>query len=286
MPLRTGDPRTALQRALTDRRMDVAVSNEEIERVIAEELEKDDTDIDAQLLDYCYDVVGMRSPAPLSDRKIMAVTRRVWRRVQKALSTQTEPRYRPLRLAAAVLTAVALLFASSLLPQRMFHSRSTPDGQQYVVMGIARDNTGAALAAEIPAEDSYTDAFVRLDSLEDIPKRLGYAITLPQWLPEGVRVRAVFALRNEQFDIISVQYQDGDAQILLDFTYYRDTSAFGVSYEQDEEGKTIALENGSNIYVISNEQSLWGLYQDGRVFYHIDAIGYDVNTLLEIFNSI
>ena len=160
------------------------------------------------------------------------------------------------------------------------------DGQQYVVMGIARDNTGAALAAENPAEDSYTDAFVRLDSLEDIPKRLGYAITLPQWLPEGVRVRAVFAMRNEQFDIISVQYQDGDAQILLDFTYYRDTSAFGVSYEQDEEGKTIALENGSNIYVISNEQSLWGLYQDGRVFYHIDAIGYDVNTLLAIFNSI
>ena len=271
--------------------MDCSVSDADIERVIAEEFEKGDIEMDTDLIDYCFLLADQRSHKPLSRGYLYVSRRRVWRRVSKALREKPampapHPLARAFRMAAALLTVIALLFAAPLLPRRFFNSRSTPDQQQYLLMGITRDNIGAALAAGQSDESSYTDGYVSLNRAEDIPGRLGYGIDLPKWLPEGSEIRSIAILRDSHIDSVTVHYQSGDKQIFLDFTYYWDVSALSLYYEQNERGKTITLGSKASIYVAGNEQSLWGLYQDERISYQIDTIGYGEDTLVKLFNSI
>ena len=39
------------------------------------------------------------------------------------------------------------------------------------------------------------------------------------------------------------------------------------------------------IYTATNVQSLWGLYQEEKVSYHIDVIGYDEDTICLLYTS-
>ena len=90
----------------------------------------------------------------------------------------------------------------------------------------------------------------------------------------------------EAMDMLDIVYGREDRHVRLTFTYNRDISGTGSYYEQDGEGKILKLDNGAQIYTATNVQSLWGLYQEEKVSYHIDVIGYDEDTMIKIFNSI
>jgi hypothetical protein len=73
--------------------------------------------------------------------------------------------------------------------------------------------------------------------------------------------------------------------LFLSITHYTTRDGIGISYERNERGKYVPLENGATIYLATNVQSVWGLYQSAYVDYFIDVIGFDEDVILQIFNT-
>jgi anti-sigma factor RsiW len=268
------------------------LSREELQAVIDEQIDLPWRKIDDELLRVCYAL--LRGPESESERaqrakqaeaSLQALRQRI-RQQEEEKQRRRMNRYRGLggwRLAAGLAAAVVILFAP-MIGRRLSRSYVSPDGQDYIVVGISQNPYGVA-EADISARPEDED-YVRLQSPDEIPAHFGYTIDLPAWMPEGIAVEEIAALRNAGLDTLDITYKDKERQVRLTFMYDRDIMETVSYYEQDGKGSTVKLQNGADIYVASNVQSVWGLYQDDKVSYFIDIIGYDADTLIRIFNSI
>lgn len=266
-----------------------ALSPEELQAIIDEQIDLPWRRIDSDLLRRCYALLKGPEEAGAGEereKRTEASLRALRQRLRQEEEGKRQERHKGIggwRLAAAM-AALLLLFAAPLIRGPAFRGDTSPDGQDYIVMGVAQNRLGTA-EADMSGRQEDED-FIILQSVEEIPAHFGYAIALPEWLPEGCGIKEIAALRTAGMDMLDIVYTDEDKQVMLVFTYNRDISGTGSYYEQDGEGKILKLDNGAQIYTATNVQSLWGLYQEEKVSYHIDVIGYDEDTMIKIFNSI
>ena len=265
------------------------LNRHELQAIIDEQIDLPWRRIDSGLLRRCYALLKGPEEAGAGEereKRTEASLRALRQRLRQEEEGKRQERHKGIggwRLAAAM-AALLLLFAAPLIRRPSFRSGTSPDGQDYIVMGIAQNRLGAA-EADMSGRPEDED-FVMLNSPDEIPDHFGYRIALPGWLPEGCAIEEIAALCTAGMDMLDIIYGREDRQVRLTFTYNRDISGTGSYYEQDGEGKILKLDNGAQIYTATNVQSLWGLYQEEKVSYHIDVIGYDEDTMIKIFNSI
>ncbi len=266
-----------------------ALSPEELQAIIDEQIDLPWRRIDSDLLRRCYALLKGPEEAGAGEereKRTEASLRALRQRLRQEEEGKRQERHKGIggwRLAAAM-AALLLLFAAPLIRRPAFRGDTSPDGQDYIVMGIAQNRRGMA-EADMSGRPEDED-FVMLNSPDEIPAHFGYRIALPGWLPEGCGIKEIAALRTAGMDMLDIVYGREDRHVRLTFTYNRDISGTGSYYEQDGEGKILKLDNGAQIYTATNVQSLWGLCQEEKVSYHIDVIGYDEDTMIKIFNSI
>ena len=266
------------------------LNRHELQAIIDEQIDLPWRKIDSELLRQCYALLKDPEEAGAGEEREKR-TEASLRALRKRIRQEEENKRRKAclslrgwRLAAAMAAALLLLFAAPLIRRPAFRSGTSPDGQDYIVMGTAQNRLGAA-EADMSGRPEDED-FVMLNSPDEIPDHFGYRIALPGWLPEGCGIVEIAALCTAGMDMLDIIYGREDRQVRLTFTYNRDISGTGSYYEQDGEGKTIQLDSGADIYTATNVQSIWGLYQEDKVSYYISLIGYDEDALIRIFNSI
>ncbi len=266
------------------------LNRHELQAIIDEQIDLPWRTIDSELLRRCYALLkGPEESGAGEEREkrteasLQALRKRI-RQEEENKRRKACLSLRGWRLAAAMAAALLLLFSAPLIRRPAFRGGTSPDGQDYIVMGIAQNRLGAA-EADMSGRPEDED-FVMLNSPDEIPDHFGYRIALPGWLPEGCGIEEIAALCTAGMDMLDIIYGREDRQVRLTFTYNRDISGTGSYYEQDGSGKILKLDNGAEIYTATNVQSLWGLYQEEKVSYHIDVIGYDEDTMIKIFNSI
>lgn len=266
------------------------LNRHELQAIIDEQIDLPWRKIDSELLRRCYALLkgpeeggAGEEREKRTDASLQALRKRI-RQEEENKRRKACLSLRGWRLAAAMAAALLLLFAAPLIRRPAFRGGTSPDGQDYIVMGIAQNRLGAA-EADMSGRPEDED-FVMLNSPDEIPDHFGYRIALPGWLPEGCGIEEIAALCTAGMDMLDIIYGREDRQVRLTFTYNRDISGTGSYYEQDGSGKILKLDNGAEIYTATNVQSLWGLYQEEKVSYHIDVIGYDEDTMIKIFNSI
>ena len=266
------------------------LNRHELQAIIDEQIDLPWRKIDSELLRRCYALLkgpeeggAGEEREKRTDASLQALRKRI-RQEEENKRRKACLSLRGWRLAAAMAAALLLLFSAPLIRRPAFRGGTSPDGQDYIVMGIAQNRLGAA-EADMSGRPEDED-FVMLNSPDEIPDHFGYRIALPGWLPEGCGIEEIAALCTAGMDMLDIIYGREDRQVRLTFTYNRDISGTGSYYEQDGEGKTIQLDSGADIYTATNVQSIWGLYQEDKVSYYISLIGYDEDALIRIFNSI
>lgn len=262
-----------------------ALSREELQHIIDAQIGLPWRKIDYELLRACYALLDGPVDAAAEAEKTEASLRALHMRIRQR-EEERRRRRRGIGKAAAVTAVAAILLFAPIAGRRLFRAYVSPDGQDYIVMGISQSRYGIA-EADISDRPEDED-FVILQSRDEIPGYFGYAIDLPAWLPEDITAEEIAALRTGIMDTLDIIYKDKDneKQIRITFSYDREIAGTASYYEQDGEGRTLRLDNGADIYMSTNVQSVWGLYQEEKVSYYVSMIGYGEDVLIRIFNSI
>lgn len=265
------------------------LSDEELQARIAAEFAKPEEEMDCEALDvYCRALEQRQSP--FTEGQIARSERKGLRQFRKRMKQKDTPQRGSasvlLRFATATAAVLALLLVPAVSLRSSFKTVLPQDEQQFLVVGLEESDAGIARAL---ADRSAEVRTAHLENLEEIPSVLGYQVELPKWLPEGCRLSGIDVEQTGQRDETVVVYrdeQDPEKRVCVDVTCFSDRTGVAVSYEQNEAGQMIALENGVQIYTARNEQSFWGLYQSEHHDYFIEVIGYDADVIPRIFASI
>ena len=281
--------REALMKALTNPETERRLPSEKLQALIAEEFAKPEEEMDCELLDVCCQALEQRQ-SPFTEGQIARSERKGLRQFRKRMKQKDTPQRSRASVLVRFATAAAAVLALLLLPavslRSSFKTVLPPDEQQYLVVGLEEGDADIARAF---ADRSTQVRTVHLENLEEIPSVLGYQVELPKWLPEGCRLSGIDVEQTEQRDETVVLYrdeQDPEKRVCVDIMCFSDRTGVAVSYEQNEAGQMITLENGVQIYTARNEQSFWGLYQSEHHDYYMEVTGYDGNVIPELFSSI
>lgn len=272
--------------ALHDERIANSLSDDVLESIIRNEMDQGEFGMDTQLFDACTQLLWNRHASKTtkqlenSERRSLKRLRRYMRR-SAALSL---PKRFPLRPIMATAIILLLMMSPVLVKKPSFKIAMPHDEEQYLVVGIQKSDTGIARAS---INKGTIGAAVELDSLEAIAPHLGYAIELPAWIPDGCSLEKILLDREIEYDHLLVTFTgDENKRITISVTHFDNREGHSASYEQQKRGRHLSLNNGASIYVTSNIDSVWGLYQSAYLDYLIDITGYDEMTLSQIFNSI
>ncbi len=247
------------------------LNREELQSLIDEQLDLPWRKIDYGLLRQCYALLDTpqqdTSEAQRIEDSLLALRLRIKeegeRKTKQSQKKEKHSGLKRWRVAAATAMTLSILFVFPLMRGQPFRSGTSHDGQGYIVMGIQQSNYGEA-QADISNRQEDED-FIILQSLSELPSHFSYAIALPGWLPEGCEAKEIAALRTTGMDTLDIIYGFEDKQVRFTFTHNRDIAGTGSYYEQDREGKTVKLDKGADIYLASNKQSIWALYQADRL---------------------
>lgn len=271
--------------ALNDERMADSIRDDMLYSAIQKEMERGEYDMDTELIDACSQLLWNRH-STITPKQLGKIERRSFkrfRRYMKRSAAPSQPKRFPLRPVIAVAMILFLIVSPLLVTNPPFKIVVPNHEEQYLVVGIKKNDTGIARAS---MNRDTVGTTVELDSLEAIAPRLGYAIELPAWIPEACTLEKIVLDRDISYDELFVTYAGkGDKRVSILVTYYETREGHSTSYEQVKEGRRILLQNGASVYVANNINSVWGLYQSSNVDYSIDAFGFDEATLIRVFNS-
>ena len=191
---------------------------------------------------------------------------------------------RGLRFASMCAALIAVIVSVEHISSRWtIRQHSTPDGQEWV----AEPGKLAKPVISVAEAEGGEDETWTVYDLDSLYQRLGYKLPLPGWMPEDVSLKEIDGYREKAYDAVDIRYVgDGDKLIIASYYKYYNADYVTVSFEQDEEGKKIKIENGEQAYVASNMGVYWGLLTRGNMQIQVSCRGYDRETLMQILNSI
>lgn len=277
--------KSTVMSALTDECIARALDDDILRLMIRKEMERGEFDMDAELVDACNQLLWDRhaflTPKQLEDMKRRSFKR--LRRYMKRSAALSQPKRFPLRPIIATVMILFLVASPMLFANQPFRIVTPNHEQQYIVVGIQKNDMGIARAG---MNRDTIGTTVELDSLEAIAPHLGYQVELPTWIPAGCTLEKIVLSRDLAFDELFVAYAGaGDKRVSILVTYHETREGRSDSYEQEKRGHQESLQNGATVYVANNINSTWGLYQSPNMDYSIDLTGFDEMTLMKIFNS-
>ena len=277
----------ALFAALADKNAGCPFSDEQLNALIEKELSKPADEMDLDKTDACYRLLERRH-SPFSGRQLAKSERKSRARFKRFMkqhrALEAERKRLSLRPLAVAALIVLLIGGPALYVSRSYRVFTSPDQQQYVVVGNQTDDAGLAKAS---TDKSTAFTTININSLEEIPAYLGYTVQLPTWIPEGCALNSISIDRSTDDDSLFIEFTGVSGKsISISITLFSDRSGYAVSYEQEKNGHRYTLQNGSSVYIANNINSVWGLMQSFNMDYYIDAVGFDEATLIRIFNSI
>lgn len=275
----------ALFAALSDKNAGCPFSDEQLNALIEKELSKPADEMDVDKTDACYCLLERRH-SPFSGRQLAKSERKSRARFKRFMkqhrALEAERKRLSLRPLAVAALIVLLIGGPALYVSRSYRVFTSPDQQQYVVVGIQKNEMGEARAA---IHKTVTNNTYHLNNVDEIASLLGYQIQLPTNIPSKYALTEITVSRSQQDDTVQIEYSSGNDSIFIDITYYEDRSGSSTSYEQDKQGQQFILDNGEFVYISTNIQSTWGLYQSNNLDYLIDGTALDERSILSLFNS-
>lgn len=275
----------ALFAALSDKNAGCPFSDEQLNALIEKELSKPADEMDVDKTDACYCLLERRH-SPFSGRQLAKSERKSRARFKRFMkqhrALEAERKRLSLRPLAVAALIVLLIGGPALYVSRSYRVFTSPDQQQYVVVGIQKNEMGEARAA---IHKTVTNNTYHLNNVDEIASLLGYQIQLPTNIPSKYALTEITVSRSQQDDTVQIEYSSGNDSIFIDITYYEDRSGSSTSYEQDKQGQQFILDNGEFVYISTNVQSTWGLYQSNNLDYLIDGTALDERSILSLFNS-
>ncbi|MGI6215508.1 MAG: DUF4367 domain-containing protein [Christensenellales bacterium] len=276
--------------ALNDEEIAKTISDEAIDIVLEQEFKKGDYDIDVQTVEACLQILWDRH-AYMTEKQLEKSKRRSLRKFRRSIRTSnikhTINRFynhfslKPIAT-VLIICAVAAIPLISLKPNYIISL--SPDEEQYIVSGVQQNSIGAAKA---DIDDDFSQMNIKLNSVDEISTLLGYDVPLPSFIPEECVLDEISVDKTSVLDSVFVAYAKGnDKSISISIEKFYSRVGYKSYYEQEKKGRIVMLENGKKIYTADNINSVWGIYHTPNIDYSIDAMGFDEDTLLKIFNSI
>lgn len=219
---------------------------------IAVELNKPQEEVDIAYVNACQDFLmelsRNRAAATPShyEENLIAVQRKIQPRFSFSPHT-TLGRF------AVVMCIVILIVTSSLiLPEGWIITRQSEDEGQYIMQGIETPDGFRSVAEAGPALDHI--GVYKTNDWQEAVHLLGGKPYVPQWLPTGWSILSyTVALTDVSSGLTIVYYNEtSDARIVFQSTTFFELSSLHRYVEQDEEGVTIELSNGTQIYFTDN----------------------------------
>lgn len=277
----------ALFEALSDKQADCPLSDEQLYALIERELAQPADGMDVDIVDACYCLLERRH-SPFGNRHLAKSEKKSLTQFKRFMKQHSVSKAKnksfPLKPLAVAALVVLMVGAPALYVHQTYRVSTSPNEQQYTVVGLQTHDVGLAKAG---IGRSAVGTTMKVDSLEAIPAYLGYTVELPTWLPEGCTLKNITLDRGLDYDSLYIVFAgDHEKKISISLTLFSDRSGHSISYEQEKKGHQRILENGISVYVANNINSVWGIIQSSNKDYSIDAIGFDETTLIRIFNSI
>lgn len=260
-----------------------ALSTEELDAILAESLELDDSQIDFDFLYTAAEEYSTREGAPTISPE----------RAQELYRERIEPLMRPKRrvsktriwrtaLVAAVL--VVILAGTALaVGTDLFNMLFRWDDELLSFNFSPRGNVSA------PIEDSQKHVEVpeELKSLQETMEEYGIpASLLPTYFPEGYEPSNLEVWGDENGGIMGADFQKGNEIISIGFNWFpADVDNVVGGYEKDPGDPIIYEVNGTTYRIMTNMGDYFAMWTRGNVMCDI-YVGKDPEILYELLDSI
>lgn len=265
----------------------------EIREIMDAEMRKPLSDIDNSLVDRCSQLLcslyQCEDDADVSEAMVAQSKQKLFARIDCKEKNAKWTSLFGRKLALRTIIASAVLFViiglvGIFATHGSLNRQHSEDGEDYITYGQthATDTLKNAIANRTVDDDIYV-----AKSLTDVFTHLGYEITMPTWIPEKLYVSEASVSQDEVLDELHVLYQRDLQQVLyLDVDIIHDYAGVGIMREQNQPGEERVLSTGKTVYISQNVEKNWVLYSAERVVYQITSGHYDLDTLLQIIDSI
>lgn len=229
------------------------LTREQLRQMIEDELNKPAEAVDEALVARCDDLLA--GPEYRADEAMKA---RIWQNLKRRMAEDAPRRRsglrrRPMFVAAACLLALLLAatvcLAMGILPWKL--SLDWDDERLSLVI------TQVASEESLPPQADAPVGMGRGDAFDEKLKEAGFAVALPQWLPEDVRGEPIVdeALSDGRIWTVVAGYKSSRGYITFDVTNEQAIIGDGISnldIEKDEEPMDIVERDGQTYYIMSN----------------------------------
>lgn len=222
--------------------------------LIQKEASRTDGPADEELISACVDLMERFQGREYEENevRIAALNQRIADAIQK--KQQSQERWHTAFRTVGAIAAVLVLIVGIGVPLRWtwFESWSTPDEQQYVIMGheITVDMVASAIA-ENEETDSTTISITDFSQIDDI---LGFDLNIPSILANSWISHNGYINYSPGYIKVALVYtnsQDEDRQITCIVNLYTEIDYAYFSFEQSREGDLVSI-NGIDLYVSDN----------------------------------
>lgn len=178
-----------------------------------------------------------------------------------------------------------------LLPRQSVEWRQERE-EVLVLEGVDNRDDKSAFASKNFALEEREEDYV-FHSWEEADSLLGFTLPKPKWIPNELQLEEIVVSPLEDHIFVYVHYENisdfksedfSDSNITLQYHYF-DRLEGRALFEQNEKGRKLHLENGKEIYVSQNIETVWGLVVESNAIFSGFLDGYSEATLLRIFNS-
>ena len=231
--------------------------------IIQKESEKTNEPANEEIISACLDLMERLQGRLHEDepKRIIALKQRIAEAIEEKAQNKKH-RQKGFRAVTAIAAAVVLLLAGLSFSLRLtwIKGKSTPDGQQHVIMGheITADAVAKAIAEHGASSQMFIEDFSRILELTQlnlfIPEKLG-----DKWVASSGHIDYL-----RGYIKISLRYENNDApaeSIVCSVCLYSDVENAYFSFEQSKEGKIIAI-GDTEIYVSKNMERATACWYD------------------------
>lgn len=222
--------------------------------LIQKEANRTDGPADEELMSACIDLMERLQGREYveDEERIAALNQRIADAIQK--KQQSQVRWHTAFRAVGAIAAVVVLIVGIGVPLRWtwFESWSTPDEQQYVIMGheITVDMVASAIA-DSAALDTTT---VVVNDFAQIDEILGFPLSIPsvlagEWIASNGFIN--YAPGYIKVSLVYKNANDSNQQVAAVINLYSDLEYAYFSFEQSRNGELISS-NGIEYYVSDN----------------------------------
>lgn len=257
-----------------------ALSTDELDNILAESIELDDSQVDFNYLYSVAEEYSTREGVPQLSPE----------RAQELYRERIEPLMRPKRrvsktriwrtaLVAAVL--VVILAGTALaVGTDLFNVFFKWDNEQ-----LSFRISSEVSAIPDYASGTHVEVPDELKPLQNALEERGItASLLPTYFPDGYEALKPEIYDDEFGSSLDFRFQNGDEHIDFSFTWYSEGEVVG-GYEKDAEDPIVYTSNGKQYYIMTNMGDYFAMWTCGNIMCDI-YVGKDPEILYDLLDSI